>query len=87
MRQNRVGGAGRTQDVDPSRVVEIGVVWSDRAKSVKDVQEGINGRLHEISFSLIKEKMGDQCSCAVLVDGGVVDEPVHGSGEIRPCPP
>jgi hypothetical protein len=85
--QGRVGSAGRMQDVDPPRVVEVGVVCSGGAKVVEDAQESVNHHLDEVGFPLIKEKVGDQCPCAVLVDEGVVDEPVHGGGEVRPSFP
>ncbi len=81
--QGEVSDAGRVQDVDPLRMVEIGVVWSGRAEVIENAQEGVHHHLDEVGFSLINEKVGDQCSCAVLVDEGVVDEPVHGSSEIR----
>lgn len=63
---------------------EIGVVWSGRAEVIEYVQEGINRSLYEVGFVLIAEEVGDQCTHPHLVDECVVDQPVHGSGEVRP---
>lgn len=83
-RQNLEGGVGRVQDADPCGVVEVGIVWGDGAKVIENAKEGINHELHAVGFSLVLEELGDQRSCAGLVDGSVVDQPVNGGSEVWP---
>lgn len=73
------------QDADPCGMVKVVcVVWGGGATLIENAEEGIDDDPYGVGFLLIAEDARDQCSCAFLVDKGVVDQPMHGSGEVGP---
>lgn len=88
--QDQHCGLSRSDCLRPPKVIKISAIGLGRSERIQDCEQGVHSALDCISLPLVPEHVRNQRPCTVLINPGVVDQPMHGvveTGETRTRPP